>query len=176
MTVAEIETKLSNTKTELKNQHIELDNLRSERAKLLLGGKDTKSVDRLIFRLGHITTNTPAVIEELQNQLITAQQQEQQAEHDRLVSEQQAAATRIVNLSKDLVKSLRSASKTNTQLTAEYDRYNALHRQTGESVLSPRSCEPSHQMLDYLVTILESELIDGIHNKRVILRPPCPQV
>jgi len=175
MTVAEIETKLNNTKTELENQRTELEQLRNQRAKLLLDGEDTRDLDKAIFRLEHITNNAPAVISELENQLTTAQQQEQQTKHDSLLSEQQTAATRIESLSKDLVKILRKALKVNEQLIVEYDKYNSLKTQTGESVLSSKSCEPSRGMLDYLVTTLESELKDGVHH-RMILRPPCPQV
>lgn len=175
MTVAQIEEKLEQSKVELSDNKTKLDELRSQRAKLLLDGKDTKEVDKAIFRLEHITTNGPAVITELENQLTAEQEKQKQAEHKKKLSQQKKAAKQIESLSKEFVDALGKAMDANDKLKSAFDQYNRLRRQTNESCVSKNVTLGSVDMLKWVFDFCKKEL-SGEYVMRTSMPPGCPQV
>jgi len=158
MTTAQIEQKITDTENLFEMDKKTLENLRSERAKLLLDGKDTKDKDKAIFRLEHITANAPAVITELESQLTSAQKKTEQTERNKLLSQQKKIAAEVESLSKELVAILGTAMEINGKLNSAYHQYCLLRKSTGESVISQNVTQGSAGMLKYVYEVCQKEV------------------
>lgn len=175
MTTTQIEEKLTEVKNKLNNDKQELEGSRKERAKLFIKGEKTIEIDRKIFRLEHITDNAPAIISELENRLATEKQEQAEQDFENLISEQKTVALCIQDLSKELVKNLKKASKINKELRQEHNKYVELLGKTDRQVISQNVTRGSEGMLDYVLSYCEQELA-GNRPTRFVMPPPCPAI
>ncbi len=153
-----LEQKLEQYRSTLSQSEAKLEQLRQQQAKAVIAGKSTAALDDEIASLRNEMDAAPAVIAELESQLVVAQKKAQQAESNKLLTAQKKAAAEIESLSKELIEALEQAMEINSKLRESYRTYCELQTQTGESVVSQNITQGSAGMLKYIFEICSQEV------------------
>lgn len=167
-TVAEIQEQLNQTITCQTANEVKLENLREERAHLVVEG-DAKnepridSLDKQIATLRDTLSNTPAVILELEKILTARQLRDAENKRDELIKQQLEVAEDVQVLSKNFVSLLSKAAEVNSHLQTARSAEAALAEKTGQQVLQSY-CQGSQ---DYLRVLLETMQLQtsGVHTQ-----------
>jgi chromosome segregation ATPase len=162
-TVGEIEEQLEQRKTSLADKKASIDQLYSDRAKLIIDnkrgdGEEIAVCDRCIAECKDEIDKMPSVIAELEKQLVAAQQEAAEAQRNKVVTAQKKAGKRVEKLSVELVELLKPAVATNTKLDLAYREYCQLQRVTKENHISQFVCGGSMGSLKYLYELCVKEL------------------
>lgn len=167
-TVAEIQEQINQTITCQTANEVKLENLREERAHLVVEG-DAKnepridSLDKQIATLRDTLSNTPAVILELEKILTARQSRDAENKRDELIRQQLEVAEDVQVLSKNFVSMLSRAAEVNNHLQLALSAEAALAQKTGQQVLG----EYCHGSQDYLRVLLETMQLQtsGVHTQ-----------
>ncbi|MHC4535463.1 MAG: hypothetical protein ACYS6K_16045 [Planctomycetota bacterium] len=167
--------KITQAKDQLAKDKAALEQLRSKRAKLTIDKKPTVEVDKQIAALTVEIENAPAVIEVLEQQLATEQQQHNHQIRDQLLNAQKEAAKEMERLSVKYVNALSKAVEINDSLHIASEKYINLQRKTKTNVCSPKVTQGSEGFLLFLHDICKQE-IKGKRPNRPIFPQPCPRI